>query len=1298
MDFGSFYKQRELRRAGFVKSSQNFQGQGEEFNQEDGSSRYETGGSFYGQLGRAGEQSAFREGYRQENAYPTYPEESLGPYSRHGMRPGLYEENADGQNANFNRSNRNPYFDNSAGEIPFRGDPPKRSLRGKGRGRGRGRGISAKGTRANLPYPMGRGEEEGGHDQTHPIEYNQGEHLNDVADSETYQSYQGYNNSYEQNPESDEYTSTGLDNFTEDTMYTEGMYGFDVMDDPCGNNSEGRVFFNFVGQKETSESADCLQSVNKEPTVEVEEKKKQGLTQESNDSQAPVPENEDGKNSDQESEDDETSEAIKKLPPSHSRGLMSTLIGMLGPEVLNRKPDPIPPPQPAKLKDQHEVYLQQKREEATIKDKDETGEEKEDEYFDVMDLPPEQRNLKPDDFEDALPSSLFCKICHVQTTSTKNLQDHLDGKNHRAKLVGLMCGKVSIPGSKTAKKKFLLARSELGKKSLILESLKNVKDEPLLGLAFITEFQSLDQVMCVCNLCGVKFDSNAALSHISGSKHRYQYMKEKRPAEYVHLKRFGGKRTHLVNFLQELSFDVEKDDGRGTPVIKVFEKNEPDEPGGSKEKSVAKEEKDVTDEDSKEDTTDKEKGIELDQIEKDKDLDKMEKKDKEPDKVKIDKVADDDGKTEEQEVKAANAELCEEEYFHHWVESECKKSKEARELRKSLSPSSDRFDTSGRSNKYDHDDRPRQAYKFRQDSYPRGRPRYPQPMHPFEGPRPPMYPFGSMRHPYPPRHSFDHFEPPGLRPFPLPHVDPYFDDLYRDQREFPPSLPPAQFPRDLARPVPYVDPDPIRRLDALRKARQESDPLNRVPPRSEPYLDPDPLKRVLKREAVQKPVVIDYSHGNIKSEKPQANRNHSENSWEDDIESILGQDKDKNLNSLAMLSDTYSSPQRSPISLSARPKEETKIKRVLPFSKSYLDIPENREKLKNLRKRAKSPPVVGVEQEVIDLTKSDKRSRSMSSDSSSSSSSSPSVRSGKERGPKSSHPTYSLPKSLQQTIHKDYGPKRFKRANSPQRQRSPNFDKRRDQNDIGHRMAFLSAYSSNPRDTADKSSNLTKRDEQNLEPKRPPTNFLKPEEDYQQPTDLVRREGQREHSKMSLPASGSIKEYFEKTDKMEVERVPSKEKRTSELHHEVEGTTFLEDNEDEQAEKIADMLLKMSSSLSSVGDTQATLQALLSNPELAQTILEAQSELEKKPPRKERSISSADASNLQSNPPGSHYPHSSSQHSKSQGPGQANDQAIKKQPQATKRERVAFSLGGRNSLPQSSVFEASSDEDEHVKK
>ncbi|KAH9524627.1 hypothetical protein Btru_027374 [Bulinus truncatus] len=569
-------------------------------------------------------------------------------------------------------------------------------------------------------------------------------------------------------------------------------------------------------------------------------------------------------------EDDETAQAINKLPTHHSKGLMSTLIALNGPQALNRKPDPLPPPQPMKLETDEEKYLNASKpiNKDIFLDYGITENMLEEANLEIEDIPCNVRDLLPTDIgKDADKPELFCKLCQVQTTSIGNFRDHLNGKSHKNALEKFRQGKKVS----TKKKKGTIDPSDVGQKSVSMEMVEGLL-EPILGLSYITEYHSISGIQCVCNLCGVKFDRNIVVSHLTGTKHRLHYMKEKKPQVYLHLKKFGGKKSQLSAFLDELSMDAEKEDGRGVPTIKIFE---PDSSEEAQDGNIIV------------DTTE---------------------------------AALETKRHEAMLARRKPGTIS----FQDWVNEEFNKLK-TNDLKRSPSPSGPGFgniddDIPVRSGTQHHNS----FYQRRGSDHPyEPPPRAPYdpyldiPHHPYLDSQRPR-PFYSFTEPFP-----NHVPLPPMPPMPF-RRDPYLD--------------PIVYPR-FPHPDPYLDPyTGVRRVetdldpDPLKRIPPKTDAV----PKDKIVIDYGHGSTSKTDQTESHPRSILKKGGSSNSIQPtDKTKPVGPDQWENDIMQILGQNTNvKAPDSLAMLSSTYSSPEKSP---SPNRGSEMKKGKELPFSKSYIE-------------------------------------------------------------------------------------------------------------------------------------------------------------------------------------------------------------------------------------------------------------------------------------------------------------------------------------------------------------------------
>jgi len=713
-----------------------------------------------------------------------------------------------------------------------------------------------------------------------------------------------------------------------------------------------------------------------------------------------------------ENEDDKYA-AIEKLPERHNRGLMSTLINMVGTEALNRPLDPLPEPRPMKLTDENpdsekmeddeewvnngmyctvcetattcmanfRDHLNGKSHKSTVLKikalmtdvKEEmpdisqwyTEEDVKEYYlYGITREMLQEASIDSSEYESKLDPNMigkttadpefFCKLCQVQTTSIGNFRDHMNGKSHKHNMAKFQDGGV-LPKVKAKKQ---VSKPSLGPnpESVILKAVKNLR-QPVLGLEYITEFHTVGRIVCVCSICASKFDSNAAVSHTTGRKHRLHYLKERQPTHYNHAKRYGGRKGQLGNFLEEILPSIEARDGRGVPQVKIYE-NEDLFPGsaGSLNEEEKKRQKLVANIGS---------GFKLDYdewintavnkaaaLKKDDWMPEMldsYKPPNEPPKL----ISKKDNGVEFLENLLENNAIEDQ----RWKDRAGPSSYDPRgysDFRRSRSPSYSRYDRSPPLR--DRSPPLRDRSPPRRDRSPLRRDRSPQP---FSEGRRGNSPNRSVRSPprlaerrpgdspnrtrSPPRFAerrYGHSPDPsrdyvgeGVQGNAPGYYDPYPDRYGYNSMDS---------SRYISLPSDYIEPDPVKR------AMMASEKYRIVPPT---YMDPDPLKRVRSDKDRE---LIDYAHAKASLKKGESSVQRTANAWEEDIQDILalGKKASKKVDSLSML-NSYTSPDRSP-------SPSRKRKKALPFEKSYLEreleSKKRRERQKSRsRSRSRSP-------------------------------------------------------------------------------------------------------------------------------------------------------------------------------------------------------------------------------------------------------------------------------------------------------------------------------------------------------
>ncbi|XP_041479101.1 titin-like isoform X2 [Lytechinus variegatus] len=127
----------------------------------------------------------------------------------------------------------------------------------------------------------------------------------------------------------------------------------------------------------------------------------------------------------------------------------------------------------------------------------------------------------------------YCTLCEVQTTSQENFDMHNDGMRHKANVERQKRGEDVVKGSRNKgnrgkKKKITVTGEEIVEIQPIIDKCK----EPLVGLEMINEYLRQEwqtETYFYCTLCEARFQLVNFIAHVTGYRHRYSYIKIKRP-------------------------------------------------------------------------------------------------------------------------------------------------------------------------------------------------------------------------------------------------------------------------------------------------------------------------------------------------------------------------------------------------------------------------------------------------------------------------------------------------------------------------------------------------------------------------------------------------------------------------------------------------------------------------------------------------------------------------------------------------------------------------------------------------
>ncbi|XP_041104120.1 uncharacterized protein LOC121314682 isoform X2 [Polyodon spathula] len=151
----------------------------------------------------------------------------------------------------------------------------------------------------------------------------------------------------------------------------------------------------------------------------------------------------------------------------------------------------------------------------------------------------------------------YCKICKLKCNNNTQLKAHLNGAKHRARVEEI---------AKNAQKWRSLE-----------QYLKNTKlNEPVIGLQYVVEFRSPNDELpphYLCKLCEVQAKQLGFVTHITGWKHRYNYMKKKH-ADMVPFDETQVKDARMHKTIQEKAELVEHMEGRGEIEVVIEELKE----------------------------------------------------------------------------------------------------------------------------------------------------------------------------------------------------------------------------------------------------------------------------------------------------------------------------------------------------------------------------------------------------------------------------------------------------------------------------------------------------------------------------------------------------------------------------------------------------------------------------------------------------------------------------------------------------------------------------------------------------
>ncbi|ELU03011.1 hypothetical protein CAPTEDRAFT_201832 [Capitella teleta] len=174
--------------------------------------------------------------------------------------------------------------------------------------------------------------------------------------------------------------------------------------------------------------------------------------------------------------------------------------------------------------------------------------------------PPEWRERKSD-------PKFFCKNCDLQLVNLTSWKLHMNGARHAKKLrkieelrkAALVTQKVELP---------LDPKSNKSAMQIIFDK----HEEPIIGLKYVTEYRrkrpnGAFEFDYWCSLCQSNCGSGNIVFHVTGSRHRLAYMKERHMHYFTLVLHSGDKKSDRTPLIKEYSMLIENDEGRGVMTV-----------------------------------------------------------------------------------------------------------------------------------------------------------------------------------------------------------------------------------------------------------------------------------------------------------------------------------------------------------------------------------------------------------------------------------------------------------------------------------------------------------------------------------------------------------------------------------------------------------------------------------------------------------------------------------------------------------------------------------------------------------
>ncbi|KAK2144368.1 hypothetical protein LSH36_764g00022 [Paralvinella palmiformis] len=173
-------------------------------------------------------------------------------------------------------------------------------------------------------------------------------------------------------------------------------------------------------------------------------------------------------------------------------------------------------------------------------------------------------------------SDYYCEVCCCSMSGPRSFDCHIDGMRHKKNLKHRAEGRLIKKGRSNKSNLLLHESTKLTTGQAQMMSLIDNIKQPLIGLQFVTEYQKSDgnvEPYYICTMCDSTCDPRTLIHHLTGFKHRMNYMKEHYTSYYTIVKQKYQKKPDQIPLAEEYARTIECEEGRQQVKVIVEARN-----------------------------------------------------------------------------------------------------------------------------------------------------------------------------------------------------------------------------------------------------------------------------------------------------------------------------------------------------------------------------------------------------------------------------------------------------------------------------------------------------------------------------------------------------------------------------------------------------------------------------------------------------------------------------------------------------------------------------------------------------